>query len=301
MQIASAAPRMAASLALLTVTALALVGAPATAQDSEGDRTVATADGEPVTLSEVESTLQRMPQQFQQQPLELVTPMVVQQIAISRRIHAQALAEGYADDPEVAERVAEVEQGIIQDLWVERQLDELVTDDAVQAAYEAHLAQNPPQDEVSARHILLESEEDALAVIEELNGGADFATLAQEKSTGPSGPAGGQLGFFSAGQMVPEFADAAFAMEPGNHSEVPVQTQFGWHVILVEDRRTTEPPSFEELQPQLENQARQDALRDLITEIQGQAEIVFMDQDGNPIETEEGEGEEAAEESDSAN
>lgn len=298
MQIASAAPRMAASLALLTVAALALAGAPAQAQDSEADRTVATVDGEPVTQSEVESTLQRMPPQFQQQPLELVTPMVVQQIGISRRIHAQALSEGYADDPEVAERVAEAEQGIIQDVWVERQLDELVTDEAVQAAYETYLEQNPPQDEVSARHILLESEEDALAVIEELDGGADFATLAQEKSTGPSGPAGGQLGFFGAGQMVPEFADAAFSMEPGNYSDTPVQTQFGWHVILVEDRRTTEPPTFEELEPQLANQARQDALRDLITEIQGQSEIVFMDQDGNPIEEE---GEAAAEESDSAN
>jgi len=292
MQIAFAAPRMAASLAVLAVAATAFIGAQATAQESTEDRTVATADGEPVTLSEVESTLQRMPPQFQQQPIELVTPMVVQQIAISRRIHAKALSEGYADDPEVADRIAEAERGIIQDTWIERQLDELVTDDAVQAAYDNHLEQNPPKDEVSARHILVESEEDAVAVIAELDGGADFATLAQERSTGPSGPAGGQLGFFTADQMVPEFATAAFDLEPGSYTDSPVQTQFGWHVILVEDKRTTEPASFEELQPQLENQARQDALRELITDLQGQSEIVFFDADGNAIEQEESDGEE---------
>lgn len=298
MQTAKTAQRAAVSLAALTGAALiALTTLPALAQDADAtDRIVATANGEPITESEAMETLARMPAQFQQQPVQMVLPMVIQQIAIGRLIQNRAIEEGFADDAEVLKRLAEAERGIIQDVWVERQLDATISEEGIDEQYAAYLEANPPADEVSARHILLETEEEAVAVIEELNGGADFATLAQERSTGPSGPNGGDLGYFAKEQMVPEFAEVAFSLEPGTVTQTPVKTQFGWHVIKVEDARTTEPPTLEDLRPQLENQVRQESLRTLIADVQAEAEIVFMDQDGNPIEMEEeAEGEAEAE------
>ena len=298
MQTAEPAKRAAQPVALAAGFALLALGAaPGFAQDP--DRVVATTNGVPITEGEAIETLQRMPPQVQQQPLPMVLPMVVQQIAIGRIIHQRAIDAGYAEDEEVARRLADAERAIIQDVWVENRLEEALTEEAVATEYETFKEQNPPAEEVSARHILLETEEDAKAVIEELNGGADFATLAQEKSTGPSGPSGGDLGYFTREQMVPEFAEAAFSLEPGSITEEPVQTQFGWHVIKVEDARTVEPPSLEEVRPQLEDQVRQAYLRELVAGIQSDADIVFMDQDGNPIDTGDGdaaEGEAEAEE-----
>jgi peptidyl-prolyl cis-trans isomerase C len=120
-------------------------------------------------------------------------------------------------------------------------------------------------------------------VIEELQGGADFATLAQERSTGPSAPSGGDLGYFQRGQMVPEFAEAAFALEPGEVTPEPVQTQFGWHVIMVLDRRTAEP-SFADSEPQLRQELARDIVTTLVTGLHEGAEIERFNLDGTPME-----------------
>ena len=139
-------------------------------------------------------------------------------------------------------------------------LNEYKVDEAeVQAAYEKMVA-DAPKVEYKARHILVESEDDAKAVIVELDGGADFEELAKEKSTGPSGPRGGDLGWFGSAQMVAPFAEATAAMEKGTYSKEPVQTQFGWHVILLEDSREPEPPSLDSLRAQIETQLKQQAL-----------------------------------------
>jgi peptidyl-prolyl cis-trans isomerase C len=115
-----------------------------------------------------------------------------------------------------------------------------VSDADIKARYEQEIAAVPPEEEISARHILLETEEAAKAVIAELDAGKDFAELAKEKSTGPSAAQGGDLGFFTKGRMVPEFEAAAFdALTPGEYGKEPVKTQFGWHVIKVEERRET--------------------------------------------------------------
>ena len=117
-----------------------------------------------------------------------------------------------------------------------------LTEEAVQERYNKEVAATPPEMEVKARHILVDSEEQARNVITELDGGKDFIELAKEKSTGPSGPQGGDLGYFTRGRMVPEFEEAAFALEPGSYTKEPIKTQFGWHIIKVEDKRDTPPP-----------------------------------------------------------
>ncbi len=152
-----------------------------------------------------------------------------------------------------------------------------VTDEALKDQYEAFLEANPPQPEVSARHILLKEEAEAKAAIVALDGGADFAELARERSTGPSGPNGGDLGFFTKEQMVPEFAEVAFAMEPGSHSEEPVQTQFGWHVIKVEARRDSQPPAFEEMADQLRDEASRAAVTEVLSGLREAAAVEIVD------------------------
>jgi peptidyl-prolyl cis-trans isomerase C len=132
------------------------------------------------------------------------------------------------------------------------------------------------QEEVRARHILVEGEDEAKAILEQLKGGADFATLAKEKSKDPGAAEGGDLGYFTKDQMVPEFADVAFKMYPGQLSN-PVKTQFGWHVIKVEDRRTKQPPEFDKVKDQIEAFLTRKAQTDFITKLRQNAKIERLD------------------------
>jgi len=126
-----------------------------------------------------------------------------------------------------------------------------ITDEEVRARYDTEIANTPPVNEVHARHILVKTKEEAEAIIKQLDGGADFEKLANEKTSDPSGKtSGGDLGYFGPGQMVPEFETAAFALDPGAYTKEPVQSQFGWHVIKVEDKRARQPPAFEQVKEQ---------------------------------------------------
>ncbi len=131
-----------------------------------------------------------------------------------------------------------------------------ITEEDIQAEYEQQASASGPL-EFKARHILVESQGEAQAIIAELDGGADFATLAQEKSTGPSGPNGGDLGWFTPETMVPEFSAAVAAMEDGNYSSRPVQTQFGWHVILREESRESVPPPLDSVRERVRQAIQQ--------------------------------------------
>jgi peptidyl-prolyl cis-trans isomerase C len=183
------------------------------------------------------------------------------------------VAEGLDQDEEFQDRMAFIRESLLQEAYVANRIESEMTDERLRADYEKMIAESPPAEEVRARHILLESEADAKAVIAEIAGGADFAETAKAKSTGPSGPNGGDLSFFKREQMVKPFADAAFAMQPGEVSKEPVQTQFGWHVIKVEERRTSEPPSFEESVEELRNQGAQQIVAALIEQLRGETAV----------------------------
>ena len=149
----------------------------------------------------------------------------------------------------------------------------LVNDaDMVAKAYEDQYADAKGPEEYNAAHILVETEDEAKALVETLAGGADFAELAKEKSTGPSGPNGGDLGWFGLGRMVPEFEQAVVTMNVGDVSE-PVQTQFGWHVIKLEDTRTQDRPEFDEVRAELEETVRQEAVEAYIADLSAQVTI----------------------------
>jgi peptidyl-prolyl cis-trans isomerase C len=154
-----------------------------------------------------------------------------------------------------------------------------VSDADLKARYEKEIAATPAEEEISARHILLETEEEAKAVIAELETGKDFAELAKEKSTGPSAAQGGDLGFFTKGRMVPEFEAAAFTLQAGEYAKEPVKTQFGWHVIKVEERRETAAPAFEEVSDQVRQVVMRERYAELIRAARSETEIEVLDAD----------------------
>lgn len=154
-----------------------------------------------------------------------------------------------------------------------------VSDADLKARYEKEIAATPAEEEISARHILLATEDEAKAVIAELETGKDFAELAKEKSTGPSAEQGGDLGFFTKGRMVPEFEAAAFQLQAGEYAKEPVKTQFGWHVIKVEERRETAAPAFEDVIDQVRQVVMRERYAELIRSARSETEINVLDAD----------------------
>jgi len=261
---------LAASLATV------IFASPAMAQDAAPaeDPVLATVNGEDIFESEVRATQQGLPQQYRQLPFDMLKADLLTR-EINQRLLMDAGSEaGLADDEEVKAQIAALERRLIAETYLDRALSDAITDDAIEAKYEEFIKTNEPEPQVHARHILLESEEDAKAIIAELDDGADFAELAKEKSTGPSGPNGGDLGFFNRADMVAPFAEAAFSMEPGTYSSEPVQTQFGWHVIKVEEKKEGTQPSLDEVRQQLVAEISRDAFNALVEDLRSDAEIV---------------------------
>jgi peptidyl-prolyl cis-trans isomerase C len=264
--------------ALLGSLLLAATPAVVLAQDTEAaeDPTVAIVDGTPIVLSEVTAYAATLPQQYQQ-AFDQIFPFLVQRLIDLALIDKAAKADGLTDDEVVQERVARLTVEVMREVYMERLLAAAVSDEEVQARYQAFLEENPPVEEIRARHILLEIEEEAREVIAALDGGIEFAELASERSTGPSAAQGGDLGYFTGEQMVPSFAEAAFALEPGSYTSDPVQTEFGWHVILVEDKRPRDPPSLEQVAPQLTQELQGAAVESHIAGLRSDAEVEVME------------------------
>jgi peptidyl-prolyl cis-trans isomerase C len=248
------------------------------AQDTEPaeDPTVAVVDGTPILHSEVTAYAATLPQQYQQ-AFDQIFPFLVQRLIDLALIDKAAKADGLTDDEVVQERVARLTLEVMREVYMERLLAAAVSDEEVEARYQAFLEENPPAEEIRARHILLETEEEARQVIASLDEGADFAELAEERSTGPSSAQGGDLGYFTGEQMVPSFAEAAFALELGSYTSDPVQTEFGWHVILLEDKRPQDPPSLEKVAPQLTQELQGAAVESHIAGLRTDAEIEVME------------------------
>lgn len=247
------------SLSALTLTAsLAL---PLQAQDS--DTVVATVNGVDITLGHMIVARATLPEQYQTLPDAVLFDGILDQL-----IQQQALANAY--EGSLPNRVTLSLENETRSLTAGEVVEEIlvnsVTEEKMRAAYDARFGDVDPGNEFNASHILVETEEEAKAIVEELAGGADFAEVAKEKSTGPSGPGGGSLGWFGPGMMVPPFEAAVAALEVGAVS-APVQTQFGWHVIKLNETRQANVPSFEDVRAELEEQVRSESLSTRIEEM----------------------------------
>jgi peptidyl-prolyl cis-trans isomerase C len=244
---------------------LALVQGPVLAAE---ETVLATVNGTSLTAADVERYRDRRPESDG-------TPEVLLQELINLELLVQDATRAKLDQGEEYKRELEMtRRALLAQFAVRNQVESNPVDEArMREVYEQQIGQAGGEPEYRARHILVDSEADAKAVIAELDGGADFAELAKTRSTGPSGPQGGDLGWFSAGQMVPEFSQATATLEAGSYSKAPVQTQFGWHVILLEETRQASGPSFEEVRPQIENMLQSMQVREYIEGLRTKAEI----------------------------
>lgn len=266
------------------VAAFALLGAPLApvlAQSEGDDPVVATVDGTEIYRAEIEAAARQLPEQYQQMPIDAIFPQLLDQVINMQLLTSAALEEDLESDPDVQAAMELARTEVLRNAYLTSQVEAATTEPKLRERYEAMKAEPGfAREEVHARHILVETEDEAKAAVQKLDEGADFATLAQELSTGPSGPNGGDLGYFTRDQMVPEFAEVAFALEPGGVSE-PVQTQFGWHVITVLDKRETEP-TFEESEPEIRQEIARDTVAGLVEGLRADATIETFNMDGTP-------------------
>jgi peptidyl-prolyl cis-trans isomerase C len=293
-------PLLAALLASTALPALAQSPAPAQpaapapaatpAQPAE-DTIVARVDGQPVRMSEVMATAaEALPEQMRNIPPEalraLLPPEIMRQLiertVTDRAMVAAARREGLDRDAELRRRVAAYEDNELRDALLRREVLPRVTDEAVRARYDRDQQGRPAEEELRARHILVNSEADARAALQEIQRGASFEDVARRRSQDPAARQGGDLGFFKRGDMVPEFATAAFALQPGQVSPNPVRTQFGWHIIKVEERRRSTSPSFEEARENVRQALIQEEVQAAVERIRGTARIEMVEQPAPP-------------------
>ncbi|WP_298258461.1 peptidylprolyl isomerase [Bradyrhizobium sp.] len=201
---------------------------------------------------------------------------------IDMKIVAKAAEDKKIEDrPEFKARLDFARNRLLMDNLLASEGKAAVTDDAMKKVYDEAAKQIQGEQEVHARHILVETEDEAKAIETQLKNGADFATLAKAKSKDPGGASdGGDLGFFTKDQMVPEFSAVAFSLEPGKISD-PVKSQFGWHVIKVEEKRNRKAPDFAQVKPQIENYVTRKAQADYVAKLREGAKIERMDQASN--------------------
>ena len=212
---------------------------------------VATLDGNSIWLDEIMAVAETLPPEYQQQGIAGIYDQLVDEVANSRLAAVAARSSGLDKEADVASAMKTAADRVLAEAYITREVSKEITEEAIQAAYETFVADTGSRETVTASHILVETEDEARAIIAQLNDGADFAELAREKSTGPSGPNGGSLGTFGRGQMVAGFETAAFGMPAGSFSADPVQTQFGWHVIQVSDKGIEEAPSLDQMRDQI--------------------------------------------------
>lgn len=239
---------------------------------------VATVNGQPITEADITLAEGDLGAQFGRLPPEQRRAAALSSIIEIRLMAAQAVTEGLDKAPEFQRQMAFLTQRALHGELVDKDVAGKITDEEIRARYDKEIAAQTPVNEVHARHILVKTKEEADAIIKKLDGGEDFQKLANENTTDPSGKtSGGDLGFFGPGQMVPEFEKAAFALEIGAYTKEPVQSQFGWHVIKVEDKRTQQPPAFEAVKEQVKSLVLREKYVELVKKVRGEAKIDVTD------------------------
>ncbi|MDM9621553.1 peptidylprolyl isomerase [Rhizobium sp. S96] len=231
--------------------------APVRAEDKP-DAVVAKVGDVEIHQSELDLAVANLDPQLAQLPDDQKKVAALSAAIDVKLLAKDAAAEQLDQTPEFKKRMQYLADRELHNAYFKKHVVDTVTDDEVKARYEKEVAALPKQEEVHARHILVKTEAEAQDVIKQLDAGKNFAELAKEKSTDPNKADGGDLGYFTKGRMVKEFEDAAFALDKGTYSKTPVKTDFGYHVILVEDKRDAAPPAYD----QVKDQVRQLVMRD---------------------------------------
>lgn len=248
-----------------------------TARTAGDDPVVARVNGEPITRSAVMEFYGQLPSPMNQVPLEQILPGLINELAARKLLNAAAEKARLGDTPAVKAQLQSAREQVLQQAYIDSRIKAEITDAKLKARYEQLVKAQPPQEEVHARHILAATEADAQAALDEVKKGADFAEVSKKRSTGPTAATGGDLGFFTKDKMVPEFADAAFKLQPGQVTDKPVQSQFGWHVIKVEARRKAEPPAFADVREQVYEIMANEVVEQTVADLRKDAKIEQYD------------------------
>lgn len=269
---------MSQSLRALRISVAALfLATPVFSQETpSADTVVATVNGSDITLGQMIAVRETLPQQYQ-----TLDPNVLFSGLLDQMVQQTLLAQSIENNiPKRAALTLQTQRAaILANEAISAVVAERVDEAAIQAAYDIKYGAFEGAPEFNASHILVETQEEAQAIATEIRAGADFAETAMEKSTGPSGPRGGALGWFGAGAMVAPFEEAVQALKVGEVSD-PVETQFGWHVIILNETRTQEAPTLEMVRPELQTDAENIAAENYIAELTEAAVVDLSGADG---------------------
>jgi peptidyl-prolyl cis-trans isomerase C len=245
---------------------------------AQEDKVIATVNGLNITEQDLAMAVSDLDQQFAKLPEDQRRGAALSALIEIRLVASEAVTKGLDKDPVFKRRVEFLQQRALHSEVVDKEIAAKITDEDVRKRYDTEIAAAPPVNEVHARHILVKTKEEAEAIIKELDGGADFEKLANEKTNDPSGKtSGGDLGYFGPGQMVPEFEKVAMALDVGAYTKEPVQTQFGWHVIKVEDKRAKQPPAFDTVKDQIKSVLLRDRYFELVKTLRSAAKVEVTD------------------------
>lgn len=246
-------------------------------------RVLAVVEGVQITDKDFEGAFASLPPKVQRRGIDVLYPHILELLVQQNLLVKKGREAGLATHPAIQAQMKVFESRLIHDAYLNDAVTQRITEDMVQGEYQRYLVTVPAGEEVKARHILLRSEQEARNVIALMGQGNDFATLAQQYSTGKSASIGGDLGYFKRGQMVQEFEDVAFALNPNTYTAEPVQTNFGWHVILVEDKREAPVPTYEQMRPQLMQAIGQSVAFQVTQDMIKNSDVKRYDLGGNPI------------------
>ncbi len=245
------------------------------------DPVVAKVGSVEIRSSDLAEASQTLPEQYRSMPPGQLYPLLLDQLIDREALLALARKDGVDKEPGVIKAMARAQEQVLQNALLNRELGPTITEQALHARYDRDIAGKTGEEEVHARHILVPTEADAQKIIAELKKGADFATLAKARSADPGASQGGDLGFFKKGDMLPEFAAVAFSMKPGQITDRPVKTQYGWHVIKVEGRRAAPPPTFEQAHDELRQQMVQEGVKKVLADARAGVTVEKFNPDGS--------------------
>lgn len=267
------------SFVAAAILALAAFGTNSNPSFAQDDKVVAKVNGNTITEADMRFANAEIGAQLGDIP-ENVKRRALAEYLIDNALFAEAaIAAKIAADPAFEEQMQYVRRRLLREQYFEKQLKGAISEADAKKIYDQRVAQLKSEDEVAARHILVDNEEKAKEILAKIKAGGDFAALAKENSTDTgSKEQGGFLGYFGRGQMVPEFEKAAFTMIKGQVSE-PVKTNFGWHIIKLEDRRRKPPPSFDEVKETILNSLAVLKAQEVVAALRKKANVEYVDDD----------------------
>jgi len=257
----------------LTITVTSQLIAQVRPVNTDKDFVVATVNDISIMESDISGFYNTLPPQYKQVPYAQIRGQLVERMVEQTLVADAARKQGLHKEPDVQQRIKAIQRSLLNEAYLSRIMKAELTDAKIRDAYQKSIALQPKREEVRARHILVKTKAEADAIIAQLKKGVDFIKLAKEKSTGPSGKNGGDLGFFADGQMVPPFSKAAFALDKGQITETPVKTQFGYHVIKVEDRRVAGQANYEKASAKIRASMQDKVFEKIMNGLRAKAKI----------------------------